>query len=119
MITACMPSLRGRLKLPGRSSRLDSKERSRGFASARDPAVAVCLLPGTEIAFEKDVRARGLIFQRKIRDRCYQSLIRAKPVPRPGVPDCNKTDKLARMLRPDGARARYRMSITLAEIADV
>jgi hypothetical protein len=45
--------------------------------------------------------------------------MRAKPVPPPGVPDRNKTEKLARMLRPAGARARYRMSIALAEIADV
>src|ERR1044072_9339249 len=29
---------------------------TRGFASEREPAVAVCMLPGTELAFEKDVR---------------------------------------------------------------
>lgn len=28
---------------------------SRGFAAVDDPNVAVCLLPGTEIAFERDV----------------------------------------------------------------
>jgi hypothetical protein len=28
---------------------------TRGFASAGEPNVAVCLLPGTELAFEKDV----------------------------------------------------------------
>ncbi|WP_354069070.1 hypothetical protein [Bradyrhizobium sp. LB5.2] len=42
---------------------------TRGFASARDPTVAVCLLPGTEIAFEQDVRVRGFMFQKKVRDR--------------------------------------------------
>ena len=29
---------------------------TRGFASVDDPNVAVCLLPGTELAFEKEVR---------------------------------------------------------------
>jgi hypothetical protein len=29
---------------------------TRGFASASDPAVAVCLLPGTELAFAENVR---------------------------------------------------------------
>ncbi|MPZ58702.1 MAG: hypothetical protein GEU91_19865 [Rhizobiales bacterium] len=36
------------------SSRFDGTI-SRGFSAAGDPNVAVCLLPGTEIAFEKDV----------------------------------------------------------------
>ena len=29
---------------------------TRGFASERDPAVAVCMLPGTELAFAQDVK---------------------------------------------------------------
>jgi hypothetical protein len=29
---------------------------TRGFASESDPAVAVCMLPGTELAFANDVR---------------------------------------------------------------
>jgi hypothetical protein len=29
---------------------------TRGFAAKKEPAVAVCLLPGTELAFENDVR---------------------------------------------------------------
>jgi hypothetical protein len=29
---------------------------TRGFASEKDPGVAVCLLPGTELAFTEDVR---------------------------------------------------------------
>src|SRR5207247_2896376 len=29
---------------------------TRGFASESDPAVAVCMLPGTELAFAEDVR---------------------------------------------------------------
>ena len=28
---------------------------TRGFASVEEPGIAVCLLPGTEIAFDKDV----------------------------------------------------------------
>src|ERR1700704_2755833 len=42
---------------------------TRGFASPDDPKVAVCLRPGTELAFENDVRAEGIIFRRKIGDR--------------------------------------------------
>jgi hypothetical protein len=42
---------------------------TRGFASTRDPTVAVCLLPGTEIAFEQDVRGSGFIFQKEVQDR--------------------------------------------------
>jgi hypothetical protein len=29
---------------------------TRGFASERDPTVAVCMLPGTELAFDDDVK---------------------------------------------------------------
>jgi hypothetical protein len=29
---------------------------TRGFASEREPAVAVCMLPGTELAFARDVK---------------------------------------------------------------
>jgi len=29
---------------------------TRGFASEKDPSVAVCMLPGTELAFEEDVK---------------------------------------------------------------
>jgi hypothetical protein len=32
---------------------------TRGFASANEPEVAVCLLPGTELAFDKNVRYDG------------------------------------------------------------
>jgi hypothetical protein len=39
---------------------------TRGFANPDDPTVAVCLLPGTEIAFEADVRAAGFLFRRNI-----------------------------------------------------
>ena len=36
---------------------------SRGFASVDDPTMAVCLLPGTELAFEDEVRREtGFVF---------------------------------------------------------
>jgi hypothetical protein len=40
---------------------------TRGFAAIEDPKVAVCLLPGTEIAFEKEVEYDGWLpfFRRK------------------------------------------------------
>jgi hypothetical protein len=40
---------------------------SRGFASVDEPNVAVCLLPGTELAFEDDVRCEtGFVFSRTL-----------------------------------------------------
>jgi hypothetical protein len=35
---------------------------SRGFAAVGEPNVAVCLLPGTEIAFDKEVKYGGFLF---------------------------------------------------------
>jgi hypothetical protein len=37
---------------------------TRGFAAKREPNVAVCLLPGTELAFERDVRASIAMLRR-------------------------------------------------------
>jgi hypothetical protein len=42
---------------------------TRGFASPDDPQVAVCLLPGTEIAFEDNAQAVGLLFRKDIGDQ--------------------------------------------------
>ena len=42
---------------------------TRGFASPDDPKVAVCLRPGTEIAFENDVQTDGMMFRKNIGDR--------------------------------------------------
>ena len=42
---------------------------TRGFASADDLTVAVCLRPGTEIAFETSAQTSGFIFRRNVRDR--------------------------------------------------
>ncbi len=35
---------------------------TRGFASADNRSVAVCLLPGTELSFEEEIRLDGAIF---------------------------------------------------------
>ncbi len=45
---------------------------TRGFASVDDPNVAVCLLPGTEVAFDKEVECDpviGLLPNRKLGQR--------------------------------------------------
>ena len=42
---------------------------TRGFASCDDLHVAVCLRPGTELAFEHDVRVDGWVFRRNVGDR--------------------------------------------------
>jgi hypothetical protein len=39
---------------------------TRGFRGADDPDIAVCLRPGTEIAFERDVFAQGMIFRKNV-----------------------------------------------------
>src|SRR5260370_27366737 len=45
---------------------------TRGFAAVGEPNVAVCLLPGTELAFEQEVacvQALGLLPSRKVHER--------------------------------------------------
>jgi hypothetical protein len=42
---------------------------TRGFAGPDNPEVAVCLRPGTEIAFDSDVQTDGVVFRRNIGDR--------------------------------------------------
>ena len=42
---------------------------TRGFASPDKPQVAVCLRPGTEIAFEKDAQTDGMMFRKNVGDR--------------------------------------------------
>lgn len=42
---------------------------TRGFAGLDNPQVAVCLRPGTEIAFENDVQTAGLMFRKNIGER--------------------------------------------------
>ena len=42
---------------------------TRGFASPNHPQVAVCLRPGTEIAFEKDAQTDGMMLRKDVGDR--------------------------------------------------
>lgn len=42
---------------------------TRGFANPNDQQVAVCLRPGTEIAFEKDAQTEGMMFRKNVGDR--------------------------------------------------
>jgi hypothetical protein len=42
---------------------------TRGFSGLDKPEVAVCLRPGTEIAFDREVQYDGLLFRRKVGDR--------------------------------------------------
>jgi hypothetical protein len=42
---------------------------TRGFASPDNPQIAVCLRPGTEIAFENNAQTDGMMFRRNIGDR--------------------------------------------------
>ncbi len=39
---------------------------TRGFGGLNDPEIAVCLRPGTEIAFERDVLTDGMVFRKNI-----------------------------------------------------
>ena len=39
---------------------------TRGFASPNNPKVAVCLRPGTELAFEHDVQTGGMMLRKSI-----------------------------------------------------
>ena len=39
---------------------------TRGFGAKEQPNVAVCLLPGTELAFEHDVQTGGMMFRKSI-----------------------------------------------------
>lgn len=42
-----------------------SSSTTRGFASLEEPDTAVCLLPGTEVAFERDVECESALTQFK------------------------------------------------------
>ena len=46
-----------------------SGTRTRGFASPSDPKTAICLRPGTEIAFEKNAYAQRFLFNRNLKER--------------------------------------------------
>jgi hypothetical protein len=55
---------------------------SRGFAALDEPKVAVCLLPGTQLAFEDEVRCEtGIVFSRKLGHKVasFRQINRAQP----------------------------------------
>jgi hypothetical protein len=56
-ITVCIASPRGRPRFGDKLVATDFvKTITRGFAAVSEPGVAVCLLPGTELAFDKNVQ---------------------------------------------------------------
>jgi hypothetical protein len=70
----CDYSLRGVVSRPAEAGdRLVSTSfyctKTRGFAAASNLEVAVCLRPGTELAFADNVRYRGVLFRRSVGDR--------------------------------------------------
>jgi hypothetical protein len=52
---------------------------TRGFAAVGQPQIAVCLLPGTELAFEKDVEYKSLSFYTRHRVARFRHLNEDKP----------------------------------------
>ena len=61
---------------------------TRGFAEAGEPNVAVCILPGTELAFEREVEcdhALGFFPTRKLRERDAAEHDRPSPWPGRGM----------------------------------
>jgi hypothetical protein len=54
---------------------------TRGFAAIGEPNVAVCLLPGTEVGFEKDVNVERLILRRRLTQKValFRQINEGKP----------------------------------------
>ena len=48
---------------------------TRGFAAAENPTVAVCVLPGTELAFREDVRIPALLLWTKEKQTGHKTAI--------------------------------------------
>jgi len=40
-----------------------------GFCAAGEPSVAVCIKPGTELAFEREIEREALLFKRRLGSR--------------------------------------------------
>lgn len=68
-ITACMRSQRPAEVAETLVSTKFQSTTTRGFANPDSPTVAVCLRPGTEIAFEADARTDGFLFRRSVHAR--------------------------------------------------
>jgi len=81
---------------------------TRGFASAETMEVAVCLLPGTELVFDQNVRYRGRWFgSKKVPFSVAQFCISRKPGPTPRRACLSRWDYAPRQLSREGpARSR-------------
>jgi hypothetical protein len=52
---------------------------TRGFAAPDDPTTAVCVLPGTELAFNADICAYGACGSTRHRTAIFRQINRAQP----------------------------------------
>ena len=52
---------------------------TRGFAAPEDPATAVCLLPGTELAFDREIRVYGAPDPTRYKTAIFRQINRAQP----------------------------------------
>jgi hypothetical protein len=106
---------------------------TRGFAAAGEPQVAVCLRPGTEIAFEREVEYEPLLpFMRNRRTGASVACFRQLDAPMPGHRDAlefpnGKTVLLTRLAKgqratvlqlPAPARTSEPVTLELRPVAD-
>jgi len=86
---------------------------TRGFAAEGEPGVAVCLLPGTELAFEQDVKYdRGWIWTRTASFRVAKC-----GAVEPNVPHRHQRDRITRWKQCPGDAAHRRPASDCAAIA--
>ena len=52
---------------------------TRGFAAPDDPSTAVCVLPGTELAFESEIRVHGACGPTRHKTAIFRQVNRAQP----------------------------------------
>ena len=52
---------------------------TRGFAAPGDPTTAVCVLPGTELAFDSEIRAYGACGPTRHKTAIFRQINRAQP----------------------------------------
>ena len=52
---------------------------TRGFAAPEDPTTAVCVLPGTELAFDSEIRAYGACGPTRHKTAIFRQINRAQP----------------------------------------
>jgi hypothetical protein len=52
---------------------------TRGFAGVHDPTIAVCVLPGTELAFDSEIRVYGAAVNTPHRTAIFRQINREQP----------------------------------------